>query len=131
MKSRKQACDFTYDEDVLALEAGDLLESLLDTLADLNLVAVHLGEIEMAVAGLESLVDALADLARGGLPGAVAQSAGRWSVSRVLGTSGELRQTHGIWAPVLRVALFPKDMVGSVKLVCERRDKQQESGYRR
>lgn len=60
------------DEDVLALQAGHLGQSLLDTLADLLLVGVDLGQIQVAVANLERLVDAGADLARAGLPGAVA-----------------------------------------------------------
>lgn len=60
------------DEDVLALQAGDISQSLLDALADLLLVGVHLGQIEVAVADLEGLVDTGANLARGGLPGAVA-----------------------------------------------------------
>lgn len=51
------------DEDVLALQAGDLGEGLLDALADLALVLVDLGQVQVAVAGLEGLVDAGADLA--------------------------------------------------------------------
>lgn len=61
------------DEDVFALQAGDLSEGLLDALADLLLVAVDLGKIEVAVANLEGLEDAGADFARGSLPGAVAE----------------------------------------------------------
>lgn len=61
------------EEDVLALQAGDLCKGLLDALAGLLLVAVDLGEVDVAVADLEGLVDALADFAGGGLPGAVAQ----------------------------------------------------------
>ena len=61
------------DEDVLALEAWDLGEGLLDSLGDLLLVLVDLGEIEVLVASLEGLVDTSADLTGGGLPGAVAQ----------------------------------------------------------
>lgn len=60
------------DEDVLALQAGHLSQSLLDALADLLLVGVDLGQVEVAVANLEGLVDTGANLARAGLPGAVA-----------------------------------------------------------
>lgn len=60
------------DEDILALQAGNLSESLLETLADLALVLVDLGQVEVTVAGLEGLVDAGADLAGGRLPGSVA-----------------------------------------------------------
>lgn len=62
------------DEDVLTAETGDLLEGLLDTLGDLLLVLVDLGQVEVTVAGLEGLVDTGTDLTRGGLPGTVAQS---------------------------------------------------------
>ena len=61
------------DEDVLALQAGDLFQGLLDPLGDLLLVLVDLGQVEVAVAGLEGLEDALADLTGGSLPGAVAK----------------------------------------------------------
>lgn len=60
------------DEDVLALQAGDLSKGLLDALANLLLVAVDLGKVKVAVANLESLVDTSANLAGGGLPCAVA-----------------------------------------------------------
>lgn len=62
------------DEDVLALEAGDVGDGAADALTNLALVAVDLGQIEVAVAGLESLVDAVANLTGGGLPGAVAET---------------------------------------------------------
>lgn len=61
------------DEDVLTLQAGDVGEGLLDALADLLLVTVDLGQVEVAVASLQGLVDTGADLTGGGLPGAVAQ----------------------------------------------------------
>lgn len=61
------------DEDVLALQAGDLSQGTLQALANLLLVLVDLGQVEVAVSGLEGLVDAGADLAGGGLPGAVAK----------------------------------------------------------
>jgi hypothetical protein len=54
------------DEDVLALQTT--VESLLERLCDLLLVAVDLGEVEMAVAGLESLLDGGTDLTRLSLP---------------------------------------------------------------
>ena len=56
------------DEEVLALEAGDLSEGLLHAIGDLLLVLIDLGEIEVLVAGLEGLVDAGGDLTGGGLP---------------------------------------------------------------
>lgn len=62
------------DEDVFTLEAGNIGQATLDTLTDLLLVAINLGQIKVAVAGLESLVDAVADLARCSLPGAVSNA---------------------------------------------------------
>lgn len=62
------------DEEVLALET-ELFDALVQTLGDLLLVLVDLGQIEVAVASLESLVDANGDLTGLGLPGAVAESA--------------------------------------------------------
>lgn len=56
------------DEEVLALEAGDLSKGLLHALGDLLLVLVDLGEIEVLVTGLEGLVDADGHLTGGGLP---------------------------------------------------------------
>lgn len=79
------------DEDVLTLEAGDIVESLLDALADLTLVLVDLGKIEVAVASLEGLVDTVADLTWGSLPGAVADLG--HLVARVEGDSSTER--HG------------------------------------
>lgn len=45
------------DEDVLALEA-EFLQALVQALGDLLLVLVDLGQVEVAVASLEGLVDA-------------------------------------------------------------------------
>ena len=57
------------DEDVLTLEVGDLAaEGLLESLSDLLLVAIDLGEIQVTVTSLESLKDSGADLTRLGLP---------------------------------------------------------------
>lgn len=128
------------DPDVLTLEAGDLGEGLLDTLGDLGLVLVDLGEIEVTVAGLEGLVDTDGDFAGGGLPGAVSQSARITRESVLLGVilslyswgrgrneaereresgvsrsaggmdGGVILQTYGISAPVLSLALVPKDI---------------------
>jgi hypothetical protein len=70
------------DEDILTLQTGDLGERLLESFADLGLVSVNLGEIQVAVSNLEGLVDTLADLTRRGLPCAVTQK-------RDLGTSVE------------------------------------------
>ncbi len=61
------------DEDVLTLQARHLSKGTLEALANLLLVLVDLGQIEMTVSGLEGLVDASADLTRGRLPGAVAK----------------------------------------------------------
>jgi hypothetical protein len=63
--------ELSSDEDVFALQAIDLTESLLDSLTDFTLVLVDLGKIEMTVTGLESLVDTVADLAGGSLPCAI------------------------------------------------------------
>lgn len=82
------------DENVLALEAGDLGEGLLETLADLALVLVDLGQVEVAVAGLEGLVDAGADLAGGRLPGAVADDGDL--VARVEGDGSSERHDDGV-----------------------------------
>lgn len=59
------------DEEVLALDA--LAESLLEGVGDLLLVAVHLGQVNVLVAGLERLVDGGLDLAGLGLPCAESQ----------------------------------------------------------
>lgn len=63
----------THNEDVLALEARNILESALQTLANFALVLVDDGQVQVTVAGLESLVDSLADLTRGRLPGTETQ----------------------------------------------------------
>lgn len=65
--------DDTHDEDVLTLEARDILESTFQTLTDFALVLVDDGQVQVTVAGLESLVDSLADLTRGRLPGTETQ----------------------------------------------------------
>lgn len=62
------------DEDVLALEAK-VLQALVKTLCDLLLVLVDLGQVKVAVARLQGLVDAHRDLAGLGLPGTVPESA--------------------------------------------------------
>lgn len=61
------------DEDVLTLKARNLSKGSLDALANLTLVAVDLGKIQVAVTSLEGLIDTSANLAGGGLPGAVAK----------------------------------------------------------
>lgn len=65
----------TYDEEVLTLEAGNVLISALDTLSDLTLVLVDGGQIQVTVSSLQSLVDSLTDLAGGRLPGTESQLA--------------------------------------------------------
>jgi hypothetical protein len=67
---------WTYDENVLTLEAGDVLVGALDALGDLALVLVDGGQVKVAVADLEGLVDGLADLAGGRLPGTESQLTG-------------------------------------------------------
>ena len=62
------------DEEVLALDDAGI-NALLDSLADLVLVAVALRRVDVAVADLDGVGDGLSDLARGGLPGA--QTEGR------------------------------------------------------
>lgn len=59
------------DEDVLTLDA--LAESSLEGIGNLLLVAVDLGQINVLVTSLESLVDGGLDLARLGLPGTKTQ----------------------------------------------------------
>lgn len=62
------------DENVLALETGNLAaESLLQRSCNLLLVAVDLGEIQVAVASLEGLKNGGTNLARLSLPSTKAQ----------------------------------------------------------
>lgn len=65
----------TYDEEVLTLKAGNILVGALDTLSNLTLVLVDGGQIQVTVAGLQGLVNSLADLAGGRLPGTKSQLA--------------------------------------------------------
>lgn len=66
------------DEDVLALDSK-VLQALVQALGNLLLVLVDLGEVEVAVAGLEGLVDADGDLTGGRLPGAIPEGTVRLS----------------------------------------------------
>jgi hypothetical protein len=81
------------DEDVLALKTA--VESLLERLCDFLLVAVDLSEVEMAVAGLEGLLDGGTDLARLSLPRAETQLAAIESVSCVIVVFAEV--LTGCW----------------------------------
>lgn len=63
----------THDEYVLTLESRNILESALQALADFTLILVDDSQVQVTVAGRESLVDSLADLTRGGLPGTETQ----------------------------------------------------------
>jgi hypothetical protein len=64
------------DEDVLALEAGNTaVKGLLERARNLLLVAVDLGEIEMAVSGLEGFEYGRLNLTRLGLPCSKSQCA--------------------------------------------------------
>lgn len=99
----------THDEDVLALEAGNIVESALQALADFTLVLVDDGQVQVTVAGLESLVDGLTDLTGGRLPGTETQltvTLADWYQGCIGGN-----QTYGISAPELRVTFLPRDMV--------------------
>lgn len=71
------------NEDVFTLEAGNVSVGTLNALANLLLVAINLGQIKVAVAGLESLINTIANLARSSLPGAISNP--RDSVARVEG----------------------------------------------
>lgn len=68
------------DKEVLALEARNILVGTLDAIGNLALVLVDGSQVEVAVAGLQSLIDSLANLARGRLPGTESQLAARVSV---------------------------------------------------
>lgn len=63
------------DEEVLTLEAGNILVGALDAVRNLTLVLVDGSQVQVTVAGLQGLVDGLADLARGRLPGTESQLA--------------------------------------------------------
>lgn len=65
----------TYDEDVLTLEARNILVGALDTLSNLTLVLVDGGQIQVTVSSLQGLVDSLANLAGGRLPSTESQLA--------------------------------------------------------
>ena len=53
----------TYNEEILPLEARNILVGALDTGGDFALVLVDGGQIEVTVAGLEGLVNGLTNLA--------------------------------------------------------------------
>lgn len=81
------------NEDVLTLQARNIGQCALDALSDLFLVAIDLGQIKVAVACLESLIDTIADLARCSLPGAVSNT--RNGVTRIEGDG--LAERHLDW----------------------------------
>lgn len=68
---------FGGDEDLLTLDA-ELLEALVQALGDLLLVLVNLGQVEVAVAGLQGLVDTGRHLAGLRLPRAITESTVKW-----------------------------------------------------
>jgi hypothetical protein len=70
---------------------------------------------QVAVTSLQGLIDSLADLARGRLPGTKAQLAGRGVSDGVSKVSIFEEYTHGIWWPVLRVTFFPRDIFKRLK----------------
>lgn len=86
-------CD-THNEDVLTLEASDVLESTFHTFADFTLVLVDDGQVQVTVAGLESLVDSLTDLTRGRLPGTETQLTATL-VHSTMDTQGRERRLTG------------------------------------
>ena len=53
----------TYNEEILPLEARDILVGALDAGGDFALVLVDGGQIQMAVSCLEGLIDSLTNLA--------------------------------------------------------------------
>ena len=53
----------TYNEEILPLEARDILVGALDAGGDFALVLVDGGQIQMTVACLEGLIDSLTNLA--------------------------------------------------------------------
>jgi hypothetical protein len=63
----------TYDEEILTLEARDVLEGSLNTLSDFALVLIDSREIQVTVASLQGVVDSLTDLTGGRLPGTKTQ----------------------------------------------------------
>jgi hypothetical protein len=77
----------------------------------------------VAVTSLQGLIDCLADLARGRLPGTKAQLAER-GVSDGVSTSIFGEYTHGIWWPVLRVTFFPRDIFKRLKNNWKRKRKR-------
>jgi hypothetical protein len=79
----------------------------------------------VAVTGLQGLVNSLADLARGGLPGTKAQLAIMWISNVVLVSLG---CTYGIWWPVLRVTFFPRDIVVFCKIIDKVEEKKRKLG---
>ena len=69
---------------------------------------------KMAVANLQGLVDTIANFTRTGLPGSVSQlSAEQVVVSERTGVVVKVHSaaTYGILWPVLRVTVFPEDIV--------------------
>lgn len=98
------------NKQVLTLEAGNILVGTLDSIGNLTLVLVDSSQIQVTVAGLQGLVNSLADLARGRLPGAESQLAASGLVYncgwidrryvRDLGASVEsdlLSERHCVW----------------------------------
>lgn len=62
----------------------------------------------MTIAGLQCKVDTLAHLAGFGLPSTISSKTSRVSVMRASWTS---MATYGMVAPVLSVAVFPRDIL--------------------
>ena len=101
------------DEDVLTLQAGNILVGPLDALADLTLVGICRSGIDVPVAVLERDLDGLLDRAGLRLPGACARGAS--AGARARGRAGDSpKPSVGICAPVLSLTNFVAGMVGVV-----------------
>ena len=69
---------------------------------------------QMSVTNLQGLIDAIANLSRGGLPGAVSQLTVGSDLSAMFMNwrQGAMAHwTYGILWPVLRVTVFPDDIL--------------------
>lgn len=62
------------NEDVFTFQPGNICQAALNPFANLLLVAVDLGQVEVAVASLDGFIDSVADLARCSLPSAITNS---------------------------------------------------------
>jgi len=84
------------DEQVLTLDAGGLLEEVADGLADLALVLVEPGAVEVAVAGLQCCESSCVGLAGVALAGEGAEAHGGDDFAIVKGEGLSVRHVCGI-----------------------------------